>query len=49
MRKFRVLSILSIFALLLTACGQETPTQAPAAQPTAASQGQAASGERRSA
>src|SRR5918911_691117 len=46
MRKFRVLSVLSILALLLTACGQESPAQPPAAQPTAASQGQAPSGEK---
>src|SRR6476469_2982259 len=54
MRKFSVLSILSIFALLLAACGTEaaTPSTAPqatappVAQPTATTQAQAPAGDK---
>lgn len=48
MRKFRVLSVLCVFALLLGACGQEaaTPTAGTGTQPTTAPQGEAPSGEK---
>src|SRR5262245_25046153 len=35
MRKLTILSLLTIFALVLTACGQEAATQAPVTAPTA--------------
>src|SRR5437588_2027437 len=50
MRKFRVLSMLCVFVLLLSACGQEAATPSSGAQPTTAAttapQGQAPSGEK---
>src|SRR6476469_7267312 len=50
MRRFRVLSLLCVFVLVLSACGQEaatpTPGAATGAQPTTAPQGQAPSGDK---